>query len=199
MFCPWFKSLIFINLSLNFPVFIFLHLHTHTQKDVEIYYCVLYICRCMWYLNTAMNPILYNLMSSKFRDGFIKLLKCKPLIRATSWTESTRKGTFHTASTNLSSSTQNNNNNVERIKEVKVEGRNVVKCVTIADSSNNQHINLKNDHDFIASECLQILSEVKDDEDLYVGEDFEEESDQVDDGAFYDALLTLTAGKESLV
>lgn len=155
----------------------------------------------MWYLNTAMNPILYNLMSSKFRDGFIKLLKCKRL-KATSWTESTRKGTFHTASTNLSSST-NQNNNVERVKEGKIEARNIVKCVTItlADSSNNQHTNnLKNGHD-LASESVKILSEVEivNDEEFDVGEYFEEESDQVDDGMFYDALLTLSAGKESLV
>lgn len=58
---------------------------------------------------TAINPILYNLMSSKFREGFLKLLKCRPLIRTTSWSEGTRKGTFHTASTNLSSSNQGNN------------------------------------------------------------------------------------------
>lgn len=150
-----------------------------------------------------MNPILYNLMSSKFRDGFIKLLKCKHVIRATSWTESARKGTFHTASTNLSSS-NHQNNNVERVKEAKIEARNLVKCVTItiADNSNSQLTNnLKNDHD-IASENVKILSEVEivnDDEDFDVGEYFEEESDQVDDGVFYDALLTLSAGKESLV
>lgn len=47
-------------------------------------------------------------MSSKFREGFLKLLKCRPLIRTTSWSEGTRKGTFHTASTNLSSSNQGN-------------------------------------------------------------------------------------------
>lgn len=43
-------------------------------------------------------------MSSKFREGFVKLLGCKPLLRATSWSEGARKGTFHTTSTNLSSS-----------------------------------------------------------------------------------------------
>jgi hypothetical protein len=34
----------------------------------------------------------------------VKLLGCKPLLRTTSWSEGTRKGTFHTTSTNLSSS-----------------------------------------------------------------------------------------------
>lgn len=55
-----------------------------------------------------MNPILYNLMSSKFREGFVKLLGCKPLMRTTSWSDGTRKGTFHTTSTNLSSSNHGN-------------------------------------------------------------------------------------------
>uniref|UniRef100_A0A1I8MAM1 G-protein coupled receptors family 1 profile domain-containing protein n=1 Tax=Musca domestica TaxID=7370 RepID=A0A1I8MAM1_MUSDO len=48
-------------------------------KDVialglEGYYNVLYFCRIMLYLNSALNPILYNLMSSKFRTGFWRLL-----------------------------------------------------------------------------------------------------------------------------
>lgn len=55
-------------------------------------------------------------MSSKFREGFLKLLGCRPLIRTTSWSEGTRKGTFHTASTNLSSS-QNHGNNVNSTSE----------------------------------------------------------------------------------
>lgn len=43
---------------------------------VEKYYNILYFCRVMLYLNSAVNPILYNLMSSKFRKGFIKLCFC---------------------------------------------------------------------------------------------------------------------------
>ncbi|XP_017779831.1 PREDICTED: thyrotropin-releasing hormone receptor-like, partial [Nicrophorus vespilloides] len=38
---------------------------------VERYYNILYFCRIMVYINSAINPILYNLMSSKFRTGFI--------------------------------------------------------------------------------------------------------------------------------
>lgn len=41
---------------------------------IEKYYNILYFCRIMLYLNSAINPILYNLMSSKFRDGFSRLL-----------------------------------------------------------------------------------------------------------------------------
>jgi len=39
----------------------------------EGYYSLLYISRAMLYLNSAINPILYNLMSTKFREGFLKL------------------------------------------------------------------------------------------------------------------------------
>ena len=42
----------------------------------ENYYTVLYFCRIMLYLNSAVNPILYNLMSSKFRKGFKKVYCC---------------------------------------------------------------------------------------------------------------------------
>lgn len=41
---------------------------------IEGYYNLLYFCRIMLYLNSSMNPILYNLMSSKFRSGFWRLI-----------------------------------------------------------------------------------------------------------------------------
>lgn len=41
------------------------------KLGAERYYVILYICRIMVYLNSMANPILYNLMSSKFRDGFL--------------------------------------------------------------------------------------------------------------------------------
>lgn len=40
---------------------------------IEAYYNILYFCRIMLYINSAINPILYNIMSSKFRKGFLKL------------------------------------------------------------------------------------------------------------------------------
>ncbi len=39
----------------------------------DTFHHILSFCRVMLYLNSAINPILYNLMSSKFRDGFRKL------------------------------------------------------------------------------------------------------------------------------
>ncbi|XP_023175566.1 neuromedin-U receptor 1-like [Drosophila hydei] len=44
------------------------------QLGIAGYYNLLYFSRFMLYLNSAMNPILYNLMSSKFRSGFWRLL-----------------------------------------------------------------------------------------------------------------------------
>lgn len=40
----------------------------------QTYLNLLYFCRLMHYLNSAINPILYNLMSSKFRQGFGRLV-----------------------------------------------------------------------------------------------------------------------------
>ncbi|CAB0036068.1 unnamed protein product [Trichogramma brassicae] len=40
---------------------------------VERYFCLLYFCRIMFYLNSALNPILYTIMSSKFKKGIMHL------------------------------------------------------------------------------------------------------------------------------
>lgn len=88
---------------------------TILQLGVDGYYTLLYFCRIMLYINSALNPILYNLMSSKFREGFLRLLGCRSAVRH-KLTSSTRKGTFHTTSTNLSSS-QGDKRKSGRIKE----------------------------------------------------------------------------------
>ncbi|XKL66416.1 hypothetical protein PGB90_009836 [Kerria lacca] len=54
-------------------IFVPYELHLMTVFGYETFYQVLSFCRFMLYLNSAINPILYNLMSSKFRDGFRKL------------------------------------------------------------------------------------------------------------------------------
>jgi len=43
--------------------------------SMETYYHALNFCRVMLYLNSAINPILYNVMSSKFRTAFLKVLR----------------------------------------------------------------------------------------------------------------------------
>ena len=49
------------------------HLHLSALFGQETFYQILSFCRFMLYLNSAINPILYNLMSSKFRDGFRRI------------------------------------------------------------------------------------------------------------------------------
>ncbi|GFS79767.1 g_PROTEIN_RECEP_F1_2 domain-containing protein [Nephila pilipes] len=43
---------------------------------METYYNILYFCRLLVYMNAALNPILYNAISSKFRGSVIRLLRC---------------------------------------------------------------------------------------------------------------------------
>lgn len=51
--------------------------HTFLDLGQKYYYIILYTSRVMVYLNSAVNPILYNLMSSKFRRGFCKLCRSR--------------------------------------------------------------------------------------------------------------------------
>lgn len=82
---------------------------TIMSLGIEGYYILLYFCRVMLYLNSAINPILYNLMSSKFREGFIKLLKINKLMRYSRNLRETmqRRDTFNTTTSTGFSSSQN--------------------------------------------------------------------------------------------
>ena len=51
-----------------------------TPEDIlnigmDTYYILLFVSRILLYVNSSANPILYNLISSKFRSAFIKVLK----------------------------------------------------------------------------------------------------------------------------
>lgn len=48
----------------------------YDDMSPEKWYNILYFSRVMLYINSAINPILYNLMSSKFRIGFCKVCIC---------------------------------------------------------------------------------------------------------------------------
>ncbi|KAL9898289.1 ecdysis triggering hormone receptor [Glossina fuscipes fuscipes] len=77
---------------------------------IESYYKLLYFCRIMIYLNSAINPILYNLMSTKFRKGFYKLIhtvwNCVfTLISCDQRARRKRSNTNTTATANTSSNT----------------------------------------------------------------------------------------------
>lgn len=85
-----------------------------------------------------MNPILYNLMSSKFRDGFLRLLQCHSLRRHRRRTGGgkfdsggTRKGTFHTTSTNVSSSHHSSTADRQRRKTIVAAAASATAAVSI--------------------------------------------------------------------
>lgn len=82
---------------------------TIMSLGIDGYYILLYFCRVMLYLNSAINPILYNLMSSKFREGFVKLLRINKLIKCSrTFRESMqRRDTFNTITSTGFSSSQN--------------------------------------------------------------------------------------------
>ncbi|XP_055623616.1 pyrokinin-1 receptor isoform X2 [Toxorhynchites rutilus septentrionalis] len=123
---------------------------------LERFYILLYFCRIMLYMNSAINPILYNLMSSKFRNGFLQLLGCGKMIRSDSMSSGVRKGTFHTTSTNLSSS---HNSSIQRrlTREESVSGS--IRAVTdyggrkrLLYQRHNSTVSIKSYHDE-AEEC----------------------------------------------
>ena len=64
----------------------------------ERYHNIQFFIRIMVYINCSMNPILYNVMSSKFREAFLKVLGMPPAARHLS-----RQSTFNTASSTNSS------------------------------------------------------------------------------------------------
>lgn len=106
---------------------------TVLKMGIERYYCLLYFCRIMLYTNSAINPIFYNLMSSKFRDGFLKLIGCKSMVRNVKWSEGIRKGTFNTNSTNLSSSNQ------QSIRQSSIDNNQQNTCSKNSHTQNNKH------------------------------------------------------------
>jgi hypothetical protein len=68
-----------------------------TELGMETYYGYLFASRIMLYLNSALNPLLYNLISSKFRAAFLATIRCQasnsPASRLL-----TRQCTFNTTS-----------------------------------------------------------------------------------------------------
>ncbi|XP_060806910.1 thyrotropin-releasing hormone receptor isoform X2 [Amyelois transitella] len=89
---------------------------TIMSLGLDGYYILLYFCRVMLYLNSAINPILYNLMSSKFREGFVKLLKINKLMRCgrNLRVNMQRRDTFNTTTSTGFSSSQHNSDSFWR-------------------------------------------------------------------------------------
>jgi len=73
--------------------------------DLDLYFNVLYFSRLMFYINSAINPILYNTMSSRFRERFKRVFGCggSPFTR-TPLSRSRETRSSHTSSSRLSTS-----------------------------------------------------------------------------------------------
>lgn len=78
-------------------LFVLLADTTFLKEYEEAYQNFVYFSRIMIYINSALNPILYNIMSSKFRTGFLRL--CNRGRKHTF----TRTGTFITNTTTTNS------------------------------------------------------------------------------------------------
>ncbi|CAH0555242.1 unnamed protein product [Brassicogethes aeneus] len=89
---------------------------TNFEIGFENYYNILYFSRIMFHINSAVNPILYNIMSSKFRGGFLKVCGIvtlrKRLRRKREITRrNTTSSTTHTSSQQTSESFLNSKKN----------------------------------------------------------------------------------------
>ncbi|XP_050505279.1 thyrotropin-releasing hormone receptor-like, partial [Diabrotica virgifera virgifera] len=116
------------------------------ELGFERYYNILYFSRIMFHINSAVNPILYNIMSSKFRGGFFKLCGAKslrkrylkkPEITRKSTSSSTHTSSQQTSETFLKSSRtySRQSSSLKEVKEEdetsKVPGKNLVKNVYV--------------------------------------------------------------------
>ncbi|XP_068201234.1 thyrotropin-releasing hormone receptor-like [Palaemon carinicauda] len=81
------------------------------------YYCMLYGARVLLFANSAVNPILYNLTSTKFREAFLKLLKNDRRQRQLS-RQSTFNTTGNSSSNGRSVSSRTISTDVTTIKDV---------------------------------------------------------------------------------
>ncbi|XP_064117474.1 thyrotropin-releasing hormone receptor-like isoform X1 [Macrobrachium nipponense] len=81
------------------------------------YYCMLYGARALLFANSAVNPILYNLTSTKFREAFLKLLKNDRRQRQLS-RQSTFNTTGNSSSNGRSVSSRTISTDVTAIKDV---------------------------------------------------------------------------------
>lgn len=140
------------------------------QLGVEKYYNILYFCRILVNLNSAINPVLYNLMSSKFRTGFII---CSEKRRRFYFKRS-RSGTFSTTATSCRSSTLRNSNDGYRIGFRTRNNSLVMKNLSESPDSNrssDSHSNILKDSpifrnsfrsDNIHNICIDEVSETED-------------------------------------
>jgi hypothetical protein len=73
-------KVLFFVCMLPFRVFSIFLIYTPTKRledlGLEGYLNILCFCRIMFYMNSAGNPIMYNVLSTKFREAFKRALGC---------------------------------------------------------------------------------------------------------------------------
>ena len=78
--------ILFFVCILPFRIFSIWAVHAHKEDfdylGIENYYNILTVSRIMFYINSALNPILYHILSTKFQTAFKRCLCC--------WISSTR-------------------------------------------------------------------------------------------------------------
>ena len=66
------------------------------QLSMEVFYNLLYFCRILLYVNSMLNPCLYAVVSSKFREAFVVVLCCRNRNRSL-----IRHSTFNTTTSSV--------------------------------------------------------------------------------------------------
>lgn len=74
-------------------------LDTIAWLGIEGYYNLVYFCRVMHYLNSSINPILYNMTSTKFRTAFMRVFYKRRLQRQDTYSNTSYNN--HTVTNNL--------------------------------------------------------------------------------------------------
>lgn len=107
---------------------IFTSTETFSKLGFENYLIVVFVCRMMLYLNSAINPILYNLMSSKFRDGFMRLcgVRRRDAFFRRRFTRSSTLNTTTTASMSFSGSRRYHHGVVRSCSGLSLDSRTLI-------------------------------------------------------------------------
>lgn len=164
---------------------------TIMSLGIDGYYILLYFCRIMLYLNSAINPILYNLMSSKFREGFVKLLKINKLMRCSrSLRENMqRRDTFNTTTSTGFSSSQHTSDSFWRRYSNRTSSQK--NCISKTESKKSKGIPEPNVQQITVGEIINVentrrnsmkmlaaMAEINNDVQVEINEDSKPEQDE---------------------
>ncbi len=97
------------------------------QLSMEAFYNLLYFCRIMLYVNSMLNPCLYAVVSSKFRDAFMTVLCCRRknrlLIRRSTFNTTTSSVVMSSLKNSLHRNSATNTNSCAAITNVTIHNQ----------------------------------------------------------------------------